>query len=98
MKPAELYILNLKEPFLGIALQIKDTIEFTIPEVELKFKFNIPFYYYRGKMFCYLNFSVKKKYLDLCFFTTNQLELYQPFLVTANRKIVKYHLQTLLNV
>ena len=50
MKPAESYILNLKEPFLGIALQIKDCIELSIPEVELKFKYNIPFYYYKGKM------------------------------------------------
>lgn len=89
MKPAETYILSLKEPFLGIALQIKDCIEFSIPEIELKYKFNIPFFYYKGKMFCYLNFSPKKKYLDLCFYTQKNLLPFDYYLVSDNRKIVK---------
>lgn len=89
MKPTELYILNLKEPFLGIALQIKDTIELTIPEIELKYKFNIPFYYYKGKMFCYLNFSAKRNYFDLCFYTSNKLEPFNHLLVSEKRKVVK---------
>ncbi|MFY7810308.1 MAG: DUF1801 domain-containing protein [Flavobacterium sp.] len=89
MKPAESYILNLKEPFLGIALQIKDCIELSLPGIELKYKYHIPFYYYKGKMFCYLNYSSKKKYLDLCFFTHYKLEEFLDYLVTENRKIVK---------
>lgn len=89
MKPAEAYILDLKEPFQGIALQIKDCIEFTMPNVELKFKFNIPFFYYKEKMFCYLNFSKQKNYLDLCFYSQDKLLPFDAFLNSEKRKVVK---------
>lgn len=60
-----------------------------MPNVELKFKFNIPFFYYKEKMFCYLNFSKQKKYLDLCFYSQDKLLPFDALLNTEKRKVVK---------
>ena len=60
MKPAEEYILSQPEPFRSILLHIQILIETSFPEVELQFKWKIPFYYLDNKPFCYLNPSKKK--------------------------------------
>jgi len=65
MNPAEEYILEQLEPFRSILLQVQVVIESTIPEVELKFKYKIPFYYIDGAPFCYLNVPKNKKYVDV---------------------------------
>lgn len=67
MKPAENYILNQPEPFRSILLHLQILIEGNFPEVDLQFKWKIPFYYLDGKPFCYLNPSKKKVLLMLLF-------------------------------
>lgn len=89
MKPAEAYILNQPEPFKSILIHLQILIESTFPEVDLKFKWKIPFYYLNNKPFCYLNASKKKGYVDVVFWVSAHLTKYNEFLISDNRKVVK---------
>lgn len=46
MNPAEDYIYNQPEVYRAILMHLQVVIEQTIPEIELKYKWRIPFYYY----------------------------------------------------
>ena len=87
MNPAENYILNQKEPFRSILLHLQFVIENTIHGVDLKYKYNIPFYYLEGRPFCYLNQS--KNYVDLRFWNAAHLTVNLEFMTTAKRKMMK---------
>ncbi|MFD2566346.1 DUF1801 domain-containing protein [Pseudotenacibaculum haliotis] len=87
MNPAEEYILGKPEPFKSILLHLQVIIEATIPELELKYKWKVPYYYLDGNPFCYLN--VSKGYVDLGFWASAHLKGYDKFLVTEKRKVVK---------
>lgn len=94
MNPAENYILEQKEPFRAILLQLQVLIETSIPELELKYKYRIPFYYLDGKPFCYLNVPKKKNYVDVGFWSSAHLTVHQDKMVTEGRKVMKslrYH-------
>ena len=88
MKPAEEYILSRPEPFKSMLLHIQMLIEGTYPTVVLKYKWKIPVYYINEKPFCYLNASIKKGYVDLCFWASSHIKSTE-FLVTDGRKVVK---------
>ncbi|NNK74887.1 MAG: DUF1801 domain-containing protein [Maribacter sp.] len=87
MNPAEEYILNQPEPFRGILLHLQSVIERSITDVDLKFKYRIPFYYVNDKPFCYLNQS--KDYVDVGFWQARHLTLHPDKMTTANRKMMK---------
>ena len=87
MKPAEEYILKQPEPFRGILLHLQLVIERNIPEVDLKFRYRIPFYYIDGRPFCYLNQS--KDYVDLGFWNAAHLTVHLEHMTTAGRKMMK---------
>lgn len=89
MNPAESYILDQVDPFREILLQLQVLIEGTIPELELKFKYRIPFYYLDGKPFCYLNVPKKKTYVDVGFWSSAHLTVHQEHMVTEGRKVMK---------
>lgn len=89
MNPAESYILGQPEPFKSILLQLQVLIETTIPELELKFKYRIPFYYLDGKPFCYLNLPKKKTYVDVGFWSSAHLTVHLDRMVTEGRKVMK---------
>jgi len=89
MKPAENYILNQPEPYKSILLHLQILIEANFPEVDLQFKWKIPFYYLNNKPFCYLNASHKKQFVDVAFWVSAHLTKYQEHLVSENRKVVK---------
>lgn len=89
MKPAEVYILNLEEPFKSIVIHLQLIIEQQFPEVELQFKWKIPFYVKDGSPFCYLNPSKKKGYVDVGFYGDHKFEKYNEFLISEGRKVVK---------
>jgi len=89
MNPAENYILNKPEPFKSILIQLQIVIETNFPEVDLKYKWNMPVYYLGEKPFCYINASLKKGYVDLAFWASAHLENFDKYLVTENRKVVK---------
>ena len=87
MKPAEHYILNQHEPFRAMLLHLQILIETTIPEIELKYKWKVPYYYYKGKPFCYLN--VTKGYVDIGFWASAHLTKHIELMISKDRKIVK---------
>jgi len=86
LKPAENYIINQPEPYRDILLFLQIVVEKTIPELELKYKYKIPFYYLNGKPFCYFNASHKRKFVDVGFCKGNQVEIYKEYLVSEKRK------------
>ncbi|WGK63898.1 DUF1801 domain-containing protein [Croceiramulus getboli] len=64
MNPAQAYILNAPEPYKTIMLQLQMIIESTVPGLDLRFKWNVPFFYLnKTKTFCFLKH--KKDYIDL---------------------------------
>ena len=87
MNPAEKYIVDQKEPFRSILLQLQLLIESTVPELELKYKWRIPYYYYNGDPFCFLN--VSKDYVDVGFRAGANFSDMHTFLISENRKIFK---------
>jgi hypothetical protein len=89
MKPAEAYIINQPEPYRSILLNLQLIIETQIPEIELLYKWRIPFYFYKGKPFCYFNASHKRKYVDLGIVKGFQLTIYNDKLISENRSSMK---------
>lgn len=89
MNPAEEYILNQEEPFKSILLQLQVLVETTIPQLELKYKYRIPFYYLEGKPFCYLNVPKKKPYVDVGFWSAAHLTVHLDKMVADGRKVMK---------
>ena len=94
MNPAEAYILNQPEPYKSILLHLQIIIEQTVSGVNLKYKYRIPFYYLKGRPFCYLNASHKKQFVDVGLPKAGKLTLHTQHMVAENRKIMKslrYH-------
>lgn len=87
MKPTEEYICNQTEPYKSILMHLQMVIERQIPEAELKYKYRIPYYYLKGRPFCYMSRS--KDYIDLGFARGQSLNVYAEYLTTANRKVIK---------
>lgn len=87
MKPAEAYILKQEEPYKNILLELQLIIEAVIPEVEMLYKWRIPFFYLNGKPLFYLNQS--KDYVDLGFWHWHLVEQHQDYFITEKRKSVK---------
>lgn len=89
MKPAAEYILNQPEPYRSILLHVQAVIELTIPDLQLLYKYKIPFYYYGKKPFIYLNVSNKRAFVDVAFFKGYHLTLHQDKLIGEGRSQVK---------
>ncbi|MCM4165097.1 MULTISPECIES: DUF1801 domain-containing protein [unclassified Arenibacter] len=87
MNPAEVYILNQSEPFKSILLYLQTVIEGTVPEVELKYKYKLPFYYLNGRPYCYLHQS--KDYVDLGFWNAAHLTVQLEQMNTEGRKMMR---------
>ncbi|WP_158841357.1 DUF5655 domain-containing protein [Polaribacter sp. L3A8] len=89
MKPAEAFILEQPEPFKSILMHLQLLIETNFAEVDLQFKWKMPFYYLNEKPLCYLNPSKKKGYVDVGFYVNNEFKKFNEFVISDNRKVVK---------
>ncbi len=90
MKPAEIYILNQQENFREILYNLQVVIEKCIPnDLQLLYKWKLPFYYYKGKPFCYFNVSYKNNYVDLGIFNGYELTNTSTKLISENRSMMK---------
>ena len=87
MNPAENYILNQPEPFKSILLQLQIIFESTIQNLDLKYKWKIPYYYLQEKPFCYLN--VSKGYVDIGFRYGEYLSEYDNHFISEKRTSFK---------
>lgn len=88
MKPAEEYILKQPEHFQMIMMHLCAVVEQVSPEVELLFKWGLPFYYYNKKPFCYLNPIKKENAIDLCFMKGHLLKNHKDKMIDKDRKLV----------
>lgn len=66
------YFLTLPEPEQSALLFLH---LFLMNEIDLQFKrkFNTPFYYYKGKWFCFVNYDSKKRDIYISFVKGNQV-------------------------
>jgi Domain of unknown function (DU1801) len=89
MRPTDEYIFRQPEKYQAILLHLVPIFEREIPELELLFKWGIPYFYYRKKPFCYLAPNHKKGFVDAGFARGFQLKSNQKHLVSENRNTVK---------
>lgn len=87
MKPAEEYIYNAPENYRAILMHLHGTIVRTLPSVDLKFKYKLPYFYVDDSPFCHLNYN--KNYVDLVFKNGQYLTKYTELLVVDGRKKMK---------
>ena len=100
MKPVEQYFLNQKEPYQSIMLYIRSVIVNTLPEVEERCSYNIPFYNIGKKPMLYLNILKGKDYVDVAFVQGVLLEKEFPVLKNDNKRkqVRSIQLKTLENL
>lgn len=86
MNPAENYILNQPEPYRSIMLYIRSVILKTLPNVEEKYNYGIPFYHHNKKPMCYLNILKGTNFVDVAFVQGVFLEDAFPELKNYNKR------------
>ena len=89
MNPAENYIFSQPEPYRSILMHLQLVIEKTLPEVSLKYKWNIPCFYVDKSPICYLNASHKKQFVDIAFWNSAHLTKHLDKMVSEKRKVVR---------
>jgi hypothetical protein len=89
MKLTDEYIYRQPEKYQMILLHLISVFKREIPELELLFKWGIPYFYYRKKPFCYLAPNAKKGFVDAGFAKGFQLKRNQDCLVGEMRNTVK---------
>ncbi|WP_303316227.1 DUF1801 domain-containing protein [Flavivirga abyssicola] len=86
MKPVDEYFFNQKEPFQSIMLYVRSVILNTLPEVEERYSYRIPFYNIGKKPMIYLNILKGKEYVDVAFVQGILLEKQFPVLKNNNKR------------
>lgn len=89
MRLTDEYIFRQPEKYQSILLHLISVFESEIPELELLFKWGIPYFYFHKKPFCYLAPNHKKGYVDAGFARGFQLKRNQEYLVDEKRNTVK---------
>ena len=67
MNPVEQYILSQKEPYQSIMLYVRSVIFKTLPEVEEKYSYKVPYYMHHNKPILYLNILKATNFVDVAF-------------------------------
>lgn len=62
LTPIDAFYLNKDEPNRSCFLALRDIILAQDPGITAEWKYNMPFFYYKGKMFCYLWVHTKKQW------------------------------------
>ena len=86
MKPVDDYFLNQKEPFQSIMLYVRSVILNTLPEIEERYSYKIPFYNLGKKPMIYLNILKETSYVDVAFVQGILLENDFPVLKNDNKR------------
>ncbi|MFH4965116.1 DUF1801 domain-containing protein [Gaetbulibacter sp. M235] len=86
MKPVEQYFLNQKEPYQSIMLFVRGIILHTLPEVEERYSYTIPFYNCYKKPMLYLNVLKGTNYVDVAFVQGILLEKDFPVLKNNHKR------------
>jgi len=67
MNPVEQYFLSQKEPYQSTMLYVRSIILKTLPKIEEKYSYKIPFYHHNKKPMCYLNILKGTSFVDVAF-------------------------------
>ncbi|WP_282121750.1 DUF1801 domain-containing protein [Algibacter mikhailovii] len=86
MKPVDQYFFDQKEPFQSIMLYVRHLILSTLPEIEERYSYRIPFYNIGKKPMVYLNILKGKDYVDVAFVQGIFLEKEFPVLKNGNKR------------
>ncbi len=86
MKPVDEYFLNQKETYQSIMLYVRSVILNTLPEIEERYSYKIPFYNIGKKPMVYLNILKGKDYVDVAFVQGILLEERFPVLKNDNKR------------
>ena len=89
MRLTDDYINRQPEKYQSMLMHLIAVFEREIPELELLFKWGIPYFYYRKKPLCYLAPNHKKGFVDAGFARGFQFKRNQEHLVSENRNTVK---------
>ena len=81
------YYLKQEEPYKSCLLVLKDIILGLDSEITPEWKYGLPFFYYKKKMFCYFwkDKKTQEPYIGIC--KGNEIE--HPLLETGDRKRIK---------
>lgn len=89
MKPTEEYILRQSPEFQEIIHYVISVIEQEMKDVELLFKWGIPYFYYQKKPFVYIAPNKSKGFVDFGFAKGYELKLHQDVLIGEKRNTIK---------
>ncbi|HMV08856.1 MAG TPA: DUF1801 domain-containing protein [Cyclobacteriaceae bacterium] len=87
MNDSENFYLQQKEPVKSCLLAMRDIILAADPDVTTAWKYGMPFFCYKGKMFCYLWVHKKYKQPYLGIVEGNRFD--EPFLIQEKRSRMK---------
>lgn len=87
MKALDQFYFERPEPDKSCYLALRDIILNIDAAITPEWKFSLPFFYYKGKMFCYLWKDKKTKLLYLAFMKGHLL--HHPLLIQGKEKRVK---------
>jgi len=101
MKLTDEYIYRQPQKYQAILLHLISVFKQEIPDLDMHFKWGMPYLYYKKRMFCYLNVNSKKGFVDAGFARGFELKRNLDFLVGEKRNTVKslryYHLEEIDN-
>ena len=86
MNPIEQYILKEKQPYKSIMLYVRSVIFKTLPSVEEKLSYRIPFFNMHKKPMLYLNILRGTNFVDVAFVQGVLLEEKYPNLKNYNNR------------
>ena len=86
MKPVDDYFFNQSEPYQSIMLYVRSVILKTLPEIEERYSYRIPFYKYKKKPMIYINVLKGTDYVDVAFVQGILLESEFPILKDYNKR------------
>jgi hypothetical protein len=89
MKLTDEYIYRQPEEHQMMLLHLISVFKREIPDLEMFFKWGMPYLYYKKRMFCYLISNSKKGFVDAGFARGFQLKRNQDSLVDEKRNTVK---------
>ncbi|NOQ92522.1 MAG: hypothetical protein GQ552_07390, partial [Flavobacteriaceae bacterium] len=65
--PVEQYLYHQKEPYQSIMLYVRSVIFKTLPDIEERYSYKVPFYHHNKKPLRYLNILKGTSYVDVAF-------------------------------
>jgi hypothetical protein len=87
LTPIDHFYLTKEEPNRSCLLALCDIILAQDPDITAEWKYNMPFFYYKGKMFCYLWVHTKKQWPFLGM--VEGKHLHHPDLIFEDRARIK---------